>query len=435
MQTSLPINKPVADPLLPAEVSADSGTWLYRYRNYPVFSRAWFRYRTFAYAGVHLITLLISAAIYFLSQADWQKFFVAAFSMSVGAALLYTLGQAFAVFVRLKNWPKRKEGVGLVVAIMLGAVLSYGVFEVTRYTTKLIVYGDGNTRILLTLYGPDTLQKNSVAEPPPKPPNLNELAAGESWAERTKFFLALIPFLIVFVQTGSGFDLWLFFRQRRKLEEAMRLQELSREQNARREAELRLSVLVAQVEPHFLFNTLAGVRSAIQTEPQRATAIIDHLVDYLRATIPQMRNDGSTVQGRLTHQLDAARSYLALMQARIPRLSFNVKSTLSDAALPPLMLISLVENAIKHGVEPKIGPVHIDVLAQEIRQDGEAKLEVSVTDNGAGFGSTSSGSGIGLANIRERLESMYGARASLNLKARADGGIAAVIVLPLGDSD
>jgi LytS/YehU family sensor histidine kinase len=233
------------------------------------------------------------------------------------------------------------------------------------------------------------------------------------------------------IYTGSGFDLWVFYRQRKKLAEAMQLQELQRAQDARREAELRLSVLVAQVEPHFLFNTLAGVRSAILTEPARATAIVDHLVDYLRATIPQMRDDGASVQGRLAQQLEAARAYLALMQARIPRLSFSVESDVEDAALPPLMLISLVENAVKHGVEPKIGPVHISLTARRMQRNDEEVLELTVADNGIGFGGTTSGSGIGLANIRERLESMFGKRASLQLNARAEGGIAAVIVLPL----
>jgi LytS/YehU family sensor histidine kinase len=235
------------------------------------------------------------------------------------------------------------------------------------------------------------------------------------------------------VYTAGAVDLWYFFRQKKRLHEVMRLQELKLAQDARREAELRLSVLAAQVEPHFLFNTLAGVRSAILTEPDRATAIVDHLVDYLRATIPQMRNDGSSAQARLRQQLEAASAYLGLMHARIPRLSYSVDSDVKDAALPPLMLISLVENAVKHGVEPKIGPVHISVHAKQLEQNGEAMLELTVADNGVGFAGSSSGSGIGLANIHERLASMYGLRASLVLKARPEGGVAATILLPLED--
>lgn len=204
-----------------------------------------------------------------------------------------------------------------------------------------------------------------------------------------------------------------------------------RESLLRQVSEAQMQMMQAQVEPHFLFNTLAGVRSAILTEPERATAIVDHLVDYLRATIPQMRNDGSSGQARLKQQLEAASAYLGLMHARIPRLSYSVDSEVVDAALPPLMLISLVENAVKHGVEPKIGPVHVAVFAKQLQQDGLAMLELTVADNGVGFAGSSSGSGIGLANIHERLASMYGKRASLVLKALPEGGVAATILLPL----
>ena len=117
--------------------------------------------------------------------------------------------------------------------------------------------------------------------------------------------------------------------------------------------------------------------------------------------------------------------------ASCPRLSFSVDSEINDAALPPLMLISLVENAIKHGVEPKIGQAHIAVLAQQTERDGNAYLALSVADDGVGFGGTTSGSGIGLENIRQRLASMYGAEASLMLKANSQGGVTATISLPL----
>ncbi len=162
---------------------------------------------------------------------------------------------------------------------------------------------------------------------------------------------------------------------------------LARAQQQRREAELRLSVLAAQVEPHFLFNTLAGVRSAITTDPARAAALIDHLAEYLRAAIPRLR---------------------------LP--------------CPPLMLVSLVENAVKHGAEPKVGPVHV-ALSAALEADG--RLRVVVDDDGAGFGASAGGGGIGLANIRERLAHMHGGRASLSLSARPEGGVRAVLTLPV----
>jgi sensor histidine kinase YesM len=118
------------------------------------------------------------------------------------------------------------------------------------------------------------------------------------------------------------------------------------------------------------------------------------------------------------------------MAARMPRLRYSAEAPadLLDTPCPPLMLISLVENAVKHGVEPKIGPSRVDVSA---RRTGDGRLEVTVADEGAGFDATQSGSGLGLANIRERLQQMYQGRASLALKSRPEGGVAAILTFPL----
>lgn len=231
---------------------------------------------------------------------------------------------------------------------------------------------------------------------------------------------------------GGLFDLAAFLRQRGKLVDVLQREELQRAQVARNTAEMRLSVLTAQVEPHFLFNTLASVRSAISSDPQRATQIVDHMVSFLRSTIPQMRNDAGSASVTLASQLDSARAYLALMHERIARLQFSIEAEpgLEKASMPPLMLISLVENAVKHGVEPKIGAARICVSARRIEAQ-EPLLEVCVSDDGVGFGDTASGGGIGLANIQERLRSYYGQRASLTLKALPDGGVAAILRLPL----
>lgn len=434
----------MSDQVLPSEVSEQSDTWLNRYRNYPVFSRTWFRYRSYAFVGSFSIMSVLFSFVYMLVTHDITRLFVFAVPIYCGITALSSLGQFMAVKVRQKNFTARKEATYLIVVLSLGTALSWGIFDGLRYTTKYLAYGDGNVTLYLgskaNIQEAETINEKQNARADrsassdassSKPLDTHTKKRLDPVVEAILSVFQFLPMAFVFVYTGSGFDLWLFFRQRKKLAEALRQQELRRAQEARREAELRLSVLVAQVEPHFLFNTLAGVRSAILTEPSRATAIIDHLVDYLRATIPQMRDDGASVQGRLAQQLEAAKAYLALMQARIPRLSFTVESEIQDAALPPLMLISLVENAIKHGVEPKIGPVHVSVVAKKILQGDDELLELTVSDNGAGFGGATSGSGIGLANIRERLVATFGQRASLQLKARAEGGVAAIIVLPL----
>ncbi|PXX45117.1 sensor histidine kinase [Undibacterium pigrum] len=455
-----------SEQLLPSEVTAKSETWLTRARNYPVFSRTWYRYRAQAWIGVFVIVDVIAFIVGLLADTDMRRMASAFIPFTLGGTALHLLGPAMAVWVRNRAYAGKKEVIALTLALLLGAACSYGVLLGVKYVTKLIAYGDANVEISVvgtlgasskvpgsasastsatsvedagasSANGQSNKQSNNQS-------NNQSNTSADSKDNKESSKIAQSPTLTLVMQvfsfllvtslityTGGAIDLWYFFRQKKRLQEVLRQHELTAAQEARREAELRLSVLAAQVEPHFLFNTLAGVRSAILTEPERATAIVDHLVDYLRATIPQMRNDGSSAQARLKQQLEAASAYLGLMHARIPRLSYSVDSEVTDAALPPLMLISLVENAIKHGVEPKIGPVHVAVLAKQLQQDGQDMLELTVADNGVGFAGSSSGSGIGLANIHERLASMYGKRASLVLKALPEGGVAATILLPL----
>jgi LytS/YehU family sensor histidine kinase len=227
---------------------------------------------------------------------------------------------------------------------------------------------------------------------------------------------------------AGGFALLAYFPQQRRLAEAQRRRELAAAQAARREAELKLSVLAAQVEPHFLFNTLAGVRGAVASDPARAVTLIDRLADYLRLTIPRLRADAQAAGATLGGQLEIVEAYLALIHARLPRLAYSVQVTpeLAAARFPPLMLISLAENAVKHGIEPKVGPARIEVTAQ---REGDA-LVVAVCDDGVGFAATGSGAGLGLANIRERLVQIYGDRAALTLTARDSGGVCATISVP-----
>jgi len=443
-----------SEQLLPSEVTAKSETWLTRARNYPVFSRTWYRYRAQAWIGVFVIVDLMALVVGLLADTDMRRMASAFIPFTLGGTALHLLGPGMAVWVRNRAYAGKKEVIALTLALLLGAACSYGVLLGVKYVTKLIAYGNANVEISVVgtlgasskvpVSASASASATSVADTGASSVNGQSNNSLDSKDNKESSKIAQSPTLTLVMQifsfflvtglityTGGAIDLWYFFRQKKRLQEVLRQHELTAAQEARREAELRLSVLAAQVEPHFLFNTLAGVRSAILTEPERATAIVDHLVDYLRATIPQMRNDGSSAQARLKQQLEAASAYLGLMHARIPRLSYSVDSEVTDAALPPLMLISLVENAIKHGVEPKIGTVHVAVHAKQLQQDGKDMLELTVADNGVGFAGSSSGSGIGLANIHERLASMYGKRASLVLKALPEGGVAATILLPL----
>ncbi|MES2071889.1 MAG: histidine kinase [Pseudomonadota bacterium] len=455
-KSGLPV---MQDQLLPTEVSVRSSSWFDRSSSYPIFSATWFRYRVIS-ALISLATMeLIFLLIGFASRDHWKNLAVPAGSVGVGLFCLLVAGIGLAVLVRRRAWSVRKEAAGLVAALLLGLLLTWGGFSAARSLIKLALHGSATAEVTVAVSGgisearppkvaddaadkPAGKADNSPAPQPETAASTASAAAGneaglensdknnkEAWVLGVSI-LGTAAFIIRF---GGWMDLLMFFRQRRRLEEVLRQQEMERLKAARNEAELRLSVLVAQVEPHFLFNTLAGVRSAIVTEPQRATAIVDHLVDYLRATIPQIRSDGGSVQARLGPQLEAARAYLALMQARIPRLSYEVQAEpgLQEASMPPLILISLVENAVKHGIEPKIGPARVEVRARRLEVDGGNCIELSVSDDGAGFGGATSGSGLGLTNIRERLEAQYGRHASLSLKALPGGGVAAIILLPL----
>jgi len=196
---------------------------------------------------------------------------------------------------------------------------------------------------------------------------------------------------------------------------------------ARHLAEARLAVLQAQIEPHFLFNTLATVEYLVKSDPDKAAMLLTQLTRYLRLAMPSMRQLASTL-GREFELTDA---YLQIAQARMGgRLAVDVD--LPDALLaigfPSLVVQTLVENAIKHGVEPKPGPVRIRVFARQVG----AELHVGVQDNGVGLsGMTAPGGGTGLQNIRERLRGLHGERAQLSVVGLAEGGVLATVVVPL----
>ncbi|HET7731641.1 MAG TPA: histidine kinase [Usitatibacter sp.] len=232
--------------------------------------------------------------------------------------------------------------------------------------------------------------------------------------------LILIPLFVVTAVSK-------FFIDRSR--SALRLAELKRKEAeyhrmSQQVTEAKLSALQAQVEPHFLYNTLASVQALTEVDPRRASDMTGHLIQYLRNALPKMRESVSTVG----QEVELVRAYLNILQMRMDkRLSFeiDVPPGLMDAPFPPLMLPSLVENAIKHGLEPQREGGHVRISAAE---DG-ASLRMVVADTGRGF-SDSPGQGVGLANIRERLEAMYGGEARLTLEANAPHGVVATIVVP-----
>jgi LytS/YehU family sensor histidine kinase len=192
------------------------------------------------------------------------------------------------------------------------------------------------------------------------------------------------------------------------------------------EAELKL--MQAQVEPHFLFNTLASVQYLTETDPPAAHRLLGHLISYLRAALPQLRASSTT----LGKEVELCEAYLNILHTRIgSRFAFTIDVPESLRAQPfaPNLLISLVENAIKHGIEPSADGGTISVRA---RRDGE-RLVVEVADTGRGIVETEArpGGGVGLGNVRERLAALYGTRGRFTLSPVEPRGTRATLEIPI----
>ena len=187
----------------------------------------------------------------------------------------------------------------------------------------------------------------------------------------------------------------------------------------------RLSLLHAQVEPHFLYNTLASAQLLTRSDPERAEQMLGHLIQYLRNSLPRDSDAPST----LGAELERALAYLEILKIRMGQrldVQVDVPESLRNVPMPSMMLQTLVENAIKHGLEPRTAGGTVWIRA---RRD-EDTVAVTVADDGNGFDTKTSGTGIGLKNVRERLRLMYGSRASLAVVANFPAGVAATLSLP-----
>jgi signal transduction histidine kinase len=187
----------------------------------------------------------------------------------------------------------------------------------------------------------------------------------------------------------------------------------------------KLNVLNSQFEPHFLYNTLASAQILTRSDPARADEMLGNLIVYLRNSMPRTEGEMST----LALELERARAYLEIMRIRMGErlaVQIQVPEALRATPMPPMMLQTLVENAIKHGLEPLTGGGTVWIIARE----ADGKVSVTVADNGRGFGGDSAGTGVGLKNVRERLKLQYGGDAALNIGPNFPNGVAASIVLP-----
>jgi len=203
----------------------------------------------------------------------------------------------------------------------------------------------------------------------------------------------------------------------------------------RQVVEARMAAMQAQVEPHFLFNTLASIDHLIETDPPRASRMQKNLIALLRASMPTMREANAQAKRDLGRELAVIRPYLEILKVRMEeRLQTEVRvpDGLLSADFPPMMLQGLVENAIKHGLEPKAEGGRLTVSAEIVH----GKLAVTVADTGLGFGkAATAGTGIGLNNIRERLQLLYGSKAGLTVAENPGGGTAVTITVPYTTSN
>jgi sensor histidine kinase YesM len=234
---------------------------------------------------------------------------------------------------------------------------------------------------------------------------------------------------LLFLGVIFGSIITYFFSSREQIAESQaRIQEekIKRLTSENKAAEANLKLLQAQIEPHFLFNTLSNVLSLLDTDPQKGKSMLLDFIQYLRASLSKLRKEQAT----LGQEIEMIHAYLNIIEVRMgKRLNYKIdlSEKLEAISFPPMLLQPLVENAVKHGLEPRIDGGEIIISGAE--KDGVLRLEVA--DNGIGFKEERE-SGMGLSNVRERLHALYGESGRLILSENQPHGVKATIEVPHG---
>ena len=388
---------------LPTEMQVGVHNLFTRYKDYPVFSAGWWWRRTL------LATLACAVLVFVPTFTGWVNIApplpvaLVAFLTFLACVLSLSIGPGLAAVLRHRRLPRKREGVLIVIAIVVFAVVG-----------RLVDHGLRELCFVIMQPYPETHAQSEILRKSLTP-------------------YAYLTSLIFFGALGGGWAIPAYFAelQRWQLLAQARREDVLR--NQKLEADLRLRVLQAQVEPHFLFNTLASVRALIRQDPAQSEATLDALVGYLRASIPRLREAAGETTTTLGQQIELCAHFLEVMRIRTAgrlRCEVNVAPDLERLPFPPMLLITLVENAVKHGIEPRPGAGRVTISAS---RSGD-RLRVCVEDDGLGL-QPGIGGGLGLANVRSQLKALYGDRAGFEIAGRAEGGVRAAIEIPLPERE
>ena len=333
--------------------------------------------------------------------------------------LAVTLGFCAAITLLFSTfWESSIPGLAVrVVGVGLLAMLVFGIFEewparlprwLARWVLQVLLVGLTMPLAWAVIY--------VLSTQPGQPPFF--------MVEKRLGGFAMLTFMGILI--GPWVALGALVRQREAFARHQALAfELERSQLERQASDARLRLLQAQVQPHFLFNTLANVRALVNTGSPRAPQVLDSLIDYLRAAVPRL-DDPTTTLGE---EVQLVRAYLELMLMRMPdRMQFTLEIDDTAAALecPPMTLMTLVENAVRHGIDPAEEGGCIEVRAR-VR---EGRCHITVSDSGAGLQRTGDSLGTGLTSLRERLALSFGGDAHLRIMAREPRGVLAELDFP-----
>jgi sensor histidine kinase YesM len=256
---------------------------------------------------------------------------------------------------------------------------------------------------------------------------VNAFVPGQWWAQWATIgwgFGVTIHGLTVFADGTFFGSAW----EEKKVAELMANEKLKVVSSEKQLVQAQMRMLQAQIEPHFLFNTLANIQSLIAKSPDRANLMMDNFIAYLRQSLTASRSQEGTVK----QEIDLIRHYLDLIKIRMAeRLNFSidVDPAVEVHSLPPMLLQPIVENAIKHGLEPKEEGGRVNIRGEST--DDGTRVRFTVSDNGLGFSANadSAGTGLGLSNLRERLKVLFDGMATIEI-TDANPGTKVSITIP-----